>query len=125
MKCRELVREPGDSEALAAPRRVLNQVPLPGTGGARVPNQLANRVELLIAGKNERALARLAPVLVLLLNLVNELADEVENTVARPCFLPQVAGRIAAAGGRHRWVAGGAELALVEGQEARLRPSEP
>ena len=55
---------------------------------------------------------------------MDELAHEVEHAVARPGLLPEIGGRVALARGRHGRIAGAAELALVEGQEARLRTGE-
>jgi hypothetical protein len=117
---RELVREPGDGEALAAAGRVLDEVPLPRAPGARVGHEPAHAVELLVARKDEEALAGLPAFFVFLLDFVDELADEVEHAVARPRLLPEVGGRVARARGRHRRVPGAAELALVEREEARL-----
>ena len=120
----ELVREPGDGEALAAPRGVLDQVAMAGARRPRVRHQAADGVELLVAGKDQMAGPGLAAPVVLLLHLVDELADQVEHAVARPRLLPQVGGGVAGPRGRHRRVAGAAELALVEGQEARPRAGE-
>src|SRR5712692_5758075 len=122
---RKPVGKPGDGEALAAPSRVLDQVPLPRAAGARVGDQPAHAVELLVAGEDEEALAGLAPPLVLLLDLVDELAHEVEHAVARPGLVPQVRGGVPRARGGHGRIACTAELALVEREEARLRPGEP
>jgi hypothetical protein len=120
---RELVGEPGDGEALAAPGRVLDEIPLPCPARTRVGDELAHAVELLVR-EDQEAPAGLAAPVVLFLDLVDELAHEVEHAVARPGLLPEVGGRVAPAGGRHGRVAGAAELPLVEGQEARLRPGE-
>src|SRR5713101_1557248 len=122
---REPVGEPGDGEALAAPSRVLDQVALPRPASARVGHQPAHAVELLVAREDQGALAGLAPLLVLLLALVDELAHQVEHAVARPRLVPQVRGGVPRARGRHGRIAGPAELALIEREEARLRPGEP
>ena len=95
---REPVGEPGDGEALAAAGRVLDQVALAGAVVARVADEPAHAVELLVARKYQEARARLAAPLVLRLDLMDELADEVEDAVPRPDPLPQVVGREALAG---------------------------
>ncbi|MBV6522209.1 MAG: hypothetical protein MNPFHGCM_02355 [Gemmatimonadaceae bacterium] len=55
---------------------------------------------------------------------MDELAHEVEHAVARPGLLPEIGRGVALPRGRHGRVAGAAELALVEGQEARPRARE-
>ena len=124
MQRRELVSEPGDGEALAAPGRVLDQVALACACRARVGHELPHALELLVARKDQEALAGLAPLLVLLLDLVDELANQIEHAVPRPGLLPEIGGSVALVGGRQGRVAGAAELSLVEGEEARLRPGE-
>jgi hypothetical protein len=121
---RELVSEPGNREALAAPGGMLDEVALTGSILPGVSDELADRVELLIAGEDEEALARFAAAVVLLLDLVDELADEVEDAVTRPRLFPEVPSRVAPL---RRWngrVAGAAEPPLVEGEEACLRARE-
>ena len=120
----ELVGEPGDGEALAAPRRVLDEVALPRSPPPRIDDEPAHAIELLVAGKDEEAPAGLAPILVLFLDLVNELANEVEHAVSRPRLLPEIAGRVAEPGRGHRRIAGPAEPPPVEGKEAGLAPGE-
>ena len=117
---REPVGEPGDGEALAAAGRVLDQVAPARAVVARVAHEPAHAVELLVAGEDQEALAGLAPAIVLRLDLVDELADEVEDAVPGPDPLPQVVGGEARPGGRDRRVAGAAEAPLVERQEAGL-----
>ena len=95
---RELVGEPGDSEALAAAGRMLDQITLAGAVVACVAYEPADAVELLVAREDEEVLAGSAPAVVLPLNLVDELADQVEDAVSRPDSLPEVVGRIAGAG---------------------------
>ena len=94
----EPVGEPGDGEALSAPCRVLDEVALPRSSPPCIDDEPAHAVELLVAGKDEEAPAGLAPVLVLFLDLVDELADEVEHAVARPGLLPEIGGGVAAPG---------------------------
>ena len=101
---RELVGQPGNGEALAAARRVLDQVALAGAVVARVAHQPAHAVELLVARKDQVALPGLAPAVVLRLDLVDELADEVEQAVPGPDLLPQVIGGKARTGGWDRWI---------------------
>ena len=120
----ELVREPGDGEALAAPRRVLDEIALPRPGRAGVGDEPAHAVELLVAREDEESPAGLASGFVLLLDLVNELADQVEHAVARPGLLPEIGGGVPVLRRGHGRIAGAAEAAPVEGQEARPRPGE-
>ena len=121
VKRRQLVRQPGDGEGLAAAGRVLNQVAPAASLTPGVSHQLAHAVELLVAGEDEEPLARLPAPVVFLLDLVDELPDQVQDAIGRPGFFPQVGRGVTAPGGRHRWVAGAAELAAIEGQEASLR----
>ena len=95
---RELVGEPGDGEALAAAGRVLDQVALPRARRARVGDEPAHAVELLVAREDQEALAGLLALVVLLFDLVDELPDEVEHAVARPDLVPQIGRRVAASG---------------------------
>ena len=101
---------------------MLNQVALAGAVVASVADELAHAVELLVAGKNQKALAVLAPAIVLLLDLVDELADQVEDTVPGPDLLPQIIGREARTGGRHWWIPRAAEAPPVERQKTGRGP---
>ena len=124
MQHRELVGEPGDRVALAAAGRMLDQVSLAGAVVTRVADEPAHAVELLVAREDQEALASPAPGNVFLRDLLDELANEVEDAVAGPDALPQVVGRVALTGGRDRWIPRAAEAPLVEGQEAGLGPCE-
>ena len=120
----EPVGEPRDGEALAAPRRVLDEVALPRSPPPRIEDEAAHAVELLVAGEDEEAPTGLAAVLVLFLDLVDELANEIEHAVARPGLVPEIAGGVATPGRGHGGIAGPAEPAPVEGKEARLAAGE-
>src|SRR2546426_11043935 len=87
-------------------------------------DQLAHGVKLLVAGKDEESLSGLAASPILLLDLVDELANEVEHTVASPDVLPEVSRGVALLCRRNRRVSGPAEAPLVEGKEYGLRPSK-
>ena len=115
---RELVGQPGDGEALAAARRVLDQVVFTGAVVARVVHQPAHTVELLIARKDQGAPAGLAPVIVLRFHLVDELPDEVEQAVPGPDPFPQVIGREARTGGWDRRIPRAPEAPPVEGKKS-------
>ena len=121
---RELVREPGDGEALAAAGRVLDQVSLTGAVVARVAHEPTDAVELLVAREDQEALAGAAPAVVLLLDLVDELPDQVEDAVPSPDPLPEVVRRVAWLGGRDRRIPGAAEAPAVERQEPSLGAEE-
>ena len=120
----EPVGEPGDGEALAAPRRVLDEVALTRSPPPRIEDEPAHAVELLVAGEDEEAPSGLATVFVLFLDLVDELADEVEQAVARPRLFPEIGGGVAGPGRGHGGIAGAAEPAPVEGEEAGLAAGE-
>ena len=122
---RELVGQPGDGEALAAARRVLDQVALAGAVVTCVAHKAAHAVELLVARKDQVALAGLAPAVVLRLDLVDELADEVEQAVPGPDLLPQVIGWKARTGGWDRWIPRAPEAPPVEGQKSGGGPCQP
>ena len=78
-------------------------------------HKAAHAVQLLVAREDQGALAGLAPVIVLLLYLVNELTEQIQDAVPGPDPLPQVIGRKARTGGWDRWVPCAAEAPLVEG----------
>ena len=118
----QLVREPGDGEALAAPGGVLDQVAPARAVAAGVGDHAPDGVELLVAREDQAG--RSPAVVVLVLDFVNELADQIEDAVARPDLVPEVVRGVSAPGGRDGGIAGAAELAAVEGQEAGLRASE-
>ena len=117
----QLMGQPGNSKGLAAPRRVLDQVSLPRSPLPGVSHQLPHAVQLLVAGKDQEALAGLPSPIVFLLHLVDELAYEIQHTVPLPSLLPKVGSGVAALGRRNGRVAGAAELALIEGKEISLR----
>jgi hypothetical protein len=80
----ELVREPGDREALPATGRVLEEVALPCAFESRVRDHLSHRIELLIALKDKKALPGLAALRIFFFDLVDELPHQVEDAVAPP-----------------------------------------
>ena len=87
----ELVSQPSDGEALAAAGGVLNQVALSLPRCRRASaTKLTYAVELLVAWEDQVPPPRLAPRLVFLLHLVDELAHQVEDAVASPRLFPQV-----------------------------------
>ena len=118
MQRRKLVREPGDRVALAAPGGVLDQVALARTVPAGVGDHAPHGVELLVAWEDETG--RPSALALLLLHLVDELADQVENAVARPSLFPKVVGGVSLSGWRDGRIAGPAAVAAVEWQEAGL-----
>ena len=88
MQRREPMREPGDRKALAAAGRVLDQIALLCTVPQGIGDEPAHTIELLVAWEHQKAFAGLAPSVVLLLDLVDELPHEVEHTITRPGLLP-------------------------------------
>ena len=94
------------------------------TRGARVGHEFSHAVELLVARKDQEAVARLPPLVIFFLDLVNELPHEVEDAVARPGFFPQVPRGVPLPRWWNGRIAGTAELALVSGRNrvcSRLR----
>ena len=122
MKGRELVGEPCDGERLATARRVLDQVALSRALHSRVGHQPPHAIELLVAWEDKEAPAIPPPLIVLLLDLVDELAHQVEHAVTRPCLVPKVGRWVTVLSRRDGRIAGPTELASVEGKEPRLRP---
>src|SRR5687768_14664794 len=114
------MREPRDREALSASGRVLDQVPVSRPLSARICNEFTHAVELLVAREDQESPARPAAALVLFLDLVDELADQVEHAVTRPRVFPEIRSGKACLRGRHRRVARAAELPAVERQKSRL-----
>src|SRR5207245_9201580 len=94
VKCGELVGQPREREALATARRVLNEVPLAGSRLPSVGHQEADGVQLLVSREDQEPLAGLATLVVLLLDLVDELAHEVEHAVTRPRLLDRKSTRL-------------------------------
>ena len=88
VQSRELVGQPGDGEALPAPGRVLDEVMLPSSVLAGVGHQSPHCVELMVAREDQEALTSLIAPVVQTLDLVDELAQQVQHTVPRPYLLP-------------------------------------
>ena len=119
-----MMSQPRDGEGLAASRRVLYQVALSRSPLASVAPPVAARSRVAGSGeKSGSACPSFCPV-VFLLNLVDELAHQVQHAVPRPGLLPQVRSRISGLSGRDGRIAGATELPLVEGQEIGLRPCQ-
>ena len=120
------VGEPANRVALAAARRVLNQVVMPHALFARRLNEPSHSVELMVAREDHRLDLDLPTAVVsLLLGLqVDKAREQVQKAVAPEHFLPQVSRPVAAAV-RVGLVARTAIAALVEGQEMGRRPREP
>ena len=114
----ELVGQPGDGVALAATRRVLDQVApaRPLRGG--VGQQPADDVELVVTGPDLRPLLP-AGLLVLRLHHLGVVLQDVGEALARQHLAPQVVGLDAARVGR---VAGAVVPAPVERQEPGRLP---
>lgn len=61
-----------------------------GTCLFRLPHQSANRLNLMVARENQRPFARLATLVVLLLNNLNKMLDRVQDAIPSPDPLPEV-----------------------------------
>ena len=95
---------------------MLHQVALARPLAAGICHQPAHGVQLVVARENQLPLAGLLPGIVLHLVFVNEGLQQVQQTFARPCLLPQIGGGKALPGGR---VTGPQVVAFVEGHKAR------
>ena len=76
--------EPCDGERLAATRRVLDQIALSRALTPRIGHQPPDAIELLVAREDEEAPAIPPPLIVLLLNLMDELAHQVQARCHAP-----------------------------------------
>ena len=101
---------------------MLNQVPLARAVAAGVGDHAPYGVELLVAGEDQ--VGRPPTLAVLAFHLVDELPDQIEDAVPGPYVVPEVVRGVSLPGRGDGRVAGTAELAAVEGQEAGLGPSQ-
>ena len=111
----QLVGEPGDGVGLPATGRMLDEIPLPGTVPARIGQEPAHHVELMVA-RPDLHLLLLARLLVLGLDDLRVVLQDVGQPVAGEQARPEVVGLEAVRVGR---VPGAVVPALVEGQEPR------
>ena len=120
------VGKPADAVALAAARRVLDQVVLSDAVCPGRLHQRAHGVELMEARKDHGLdLDLAAPVVALLPDLqVDEASEQIKQAVAFEHLLPEIARSVAASSRIDR-VAGRAVAALVEGQEIGGVAAEP
>ena len=122
VKGRKSVRQPTDGVALAAARRMFDEVVVThalATGGF---HQHAHRLELVEAGEDHGLGLDLAALIVaFFFDLqVDEAGEEVEKAVALQHLFPQVCCPVGSARGIGR-VPGGSGGSLVEGKKARGR----
>ena len=116
----ELVGQPGDRVGLTAAGGVLDQVALPHSVGGNIGEQLADDVELVVAGPDLGGALAPGP-LVADLDDLGVVLEDVGQPVAGQDLLPQVLGLEPFGVGR---VAGSVVPATVEGQEPRRPPGE-
>jgi len=127
VKGREVVGEPGDRVALARAGRVLDEVVVPGPVLAGMSDELAGRVELVVAREDEVLRSEGLPVDHSLGSLqVHEAFEDVEPAVALEHLLPEIGGAMTAGIGRvaRARVSGWSADAAVEGQELGLAAGE-
>src|SRR5438477_10702728 len=110
------MRQPRDRVTLAAAGRVLDEIMLTRPMLTRVRDQSPHAIELVITREDEALLLPFAPaaVLLFLLKLMNESADQIQHAVRLPNLVPKISRRIAFA---RRRIARAAVVAFVEGQE--------
>ena len=118
----EPMRQPTDGVALAAARRMFDEVVVPHALAAGGVHQHAHRLELVVAGEDHGLRLDLAALIVaFLVDLqVDETGEEVEQAVALQHLFPQVCRSV----GPARWigrVSGCSGGTLVEGKKARGR----
>ena len=113
-----LVRQPGDGVALAAARRVLDQVAPARPVRRGVGQEAPHDVELVVAGPDLRPLPSARP-LVFRLHHLRVVLQDVGQALAGQHLAPEVVGADAARVGR---VAGAVVPAPVERQEPRRLP---
>ena len=123
---RQSMRQPADGVALAAARRVLDEIVVADALAPGRVHQRAHGLKLVVAREDHRLLLDLAALVVaLLLDLeMDEPRQQVEEAVPLQDLLPQI-GRAIGAPRRVGRVAGAAVAPFVEGQEVRRRACQP
>jgi hypothetical protein len=109
----ELVREPRDGVRLAAPGRVLDQVPATGASLLGVREEAVNDVELMVA-RPDLSLLRLPSFLILGLDDLRVVLEDVSEAGPSEDLLPEVVGLEAA---RVRWISPAVVPTAVERKE--------
>ena len=109
----QLMGQPGDRIALAAPRGVLDEIALSGAVLCHVGQQAANNVELLVA-RPDLSLLRARGLVVLGLDHLSVVFQDVGQALAGKHLSPEIVALDAVWVGR---VAGAVVPAAVEGQE--------
>ncbi len=115
----QLVGEPGDGLALAAAGGVLDQVAAADVVGVGVGEELADDVELVVAGEDQELL--LSPLVVGFDDDLGVVFEDVGEAAAGEDLRPEVVGFEAIGVGR---VAGAVVPALVEGEEPGVVAAE-
>ena len=117
----QLVPEPCDGVALAAARRVLDQVFSPGAALGRIAEEVSHHVDLVVTGPD--LLPRLPPCpVVATLHQLGVVLDDIGQALARQHLAPQVVGLQSV---RVRRIAGAVVPAPVEWQKPGRLAGEP
>src|SRR5216684_7428452 len=89
----QLMGYPRNGVALPTPRTVLDEIALSRSMLTGMGYQTSHRVELVIPGEDHMMGASLPSFLVLVLDDMNEMLDQVEDTVSRPDLFPEIRRR--------------------------------
>jgi hypothetical protein len=125
MQRRQPMGQPAYGVALAAARRVFDEIVVAHALTPCGIDQGAHRLKLVVAREDQRLLLHLAALIVaLLLDLqVNEARQQIEQAVPLQHLLPEIGGAVGASSGVER-IASAAVASLVEGQEVGGRARE-
>ena len=121
----EPMRQPADSVALAAARRVFNQIVMADALAARCRHHLPYRLQLVVAGEDHLLLAHLlAFVADFLVNVqVEEARQQIQQAFAAEHLFPKIGGLVISALLVRR-ITCAAVPALVEGQKMGAGPGQ-
>ena len=101
---------------------MLDQVMLAAAIDQRMADQPPNRIELVIAGKDQSHFSRLLSLIVLHVEFVDEVLQQIQDAILRPDPLPKILRRIAALYGGLGGIACASIFPLVEGRNTVFAP---
>ena len=92
VKACQVMAEPGNAVALAAPGTVFNQILVPCPFLPGLIHQAADNIQLVVAGEYELLLPRFPPLVILQVNLFKKVPDQIQQAVPLPNFFPNIGG---------------------------------